>query len=131
MKTIIAGGREIKDEDFVIRAIGLCPWAITELVSGGCRGVDTIAAEWWESYGFEPTKFPADWNKYGKSAGPRRNKQMAEYAEALILIWDGRSSGSASMLEFAQERNLYILDIRYNVFIHSAYAGSEGLPRLT
>lgn len=42
-------------------------------------------------------EFPADWKAHGKAAGPIRNKQMAEYADALLLIWDGESKGSASM----------------------------------
>lgn len=42
-------------------------------------------------------EFPADWDKFGKGAGPIRNKQMADYADALLLIWDGESRGSANM----------------------------------
>lgn len=41
--------------------------------------------------------FKADWNTYGKTAGPKRNAQMAEYGDALLVIWDGKSRGSANM----------------------------------
>jgi hypothetical protein len=46
--------------------------------------------------------FPAKWDKYGKAAGPLRNREMAAYADALILVWDGKSRGSANMLAEAK-----------------------------
>lgn len=52
--------------------------------------------------------FPADWNKYGKKAGPIRNKKMANYAEALLAIWDGKSCGTKNMIQQAKENNLRI-----------------------
>ncbi len=52
--------------------------------------------------------FPADWDLHGKSAGYRRNEQMAEYADALIAFWDGESKGTGSMITFAQLEGLEI-----------------------
>ncbi len=51
----------------------------------------------WKDFGGFLKEFPPDWEKHGKAAGPIRNKEMAEYADALLLIWDGKSRGSASM----------------------------------
>jgi hypothetical protein len=69
----------------------------TEIVSGGAKGVDA-SAEWFAEVGKRPFKlFPADWDKHGKSAGPLRNREMAQYGDALLLIWDGKSPGSANM----------------------------------
>jgi hypothetical protein len=51
---------------------------------------------------------PALWDQFGKSAGFRRNVEMAEYADALVLVWDGKSRGSGHMLRIAQERGLQI-----------------------
>lgn len=66
-----------------------------ELVTGGCpTGVDAWVKDWWR-----PTIFQADWNKHGKAAGPIRNKEMANYGDALLLIWDGESRGSKNMKE--------------------------------
>ena len=53
-------------------------------------------------------EFHPDWNKYGKSAGPKRNLQMAEYADALIAFWDDKSRGTASMINFAKRLKLKI-----------------------
>jgi hypothetical protein len=115
MKTIIAGTRTINSYELVRVAIHSSKFKITEVVSGGCYGVDTIGEEWARENNIPVKVFPADWNKYGKSAGPRRNEQMANYADALILIWDGDSRGSRSMLNLAYERNLAVYQYVTNV----------------
>ena len=69
---------------------------ITEVVCGEARGVDKSGRLFAEDHGINVKSFPADWN-LGKGAGHIRNKQMADYADALLLIWDGESRGSANM----------------------------------
>ena len=116
MKTIIAGGRDIIDQEFVEDVIGQCPWDITEVVSGGARGVDTCGEEWANNNDVPVTLFPVtpdEWKKFGASAGPRRNRKMAQYAEALILVWDGKSAGSGNMLEEAFAENLRLFVRKY------------------
>jgi predicted Rossmann fold nucleotide-binding protein DprA/Smf involved in DNA uptake len=104
MKVIIAGSRSITDVDAVCKAIQkafITSWAasvITEVVCGMAPGVDTIGKSWAEAWAIPVKEFPADWDKYGKAAGPIRNRQMAEYADAAIVIWDGKSSGSKNMI---------------------------------
>jgi len=98
VKIIIAGSRTITDPDVVLDALTSSPWSasISMLVHGGCRGVDLLAHDVCE--GIVPAKvFAADWAKHGAAAGPIRNREMANFADALILIWDGKSRGSASM----------------------------------
>ena len=69
-----------------------------EIVSGGCpTGVDASAKNYASNKCMGYKEFPADWNKNGKAAGPIRNKQIAEYSDCLLLIWDGESKGSLSM----------------------------------
>jgi hypothetical protein len=110
MKTIIAGSRDITDTNTLLLAIADSGWKseITEVVCGKARGVDTLGEQWAKSHGIPVKEFPADWETHGKSAGPKRNRQMAEYAEALILVWDGKSRGSANMLQEAKKRGLKI-----------------------
>lgn len=68
------------------------------IISGGCpTGVDLAAKKFALEYGIEYREYPADWETHGKSAGPIRNFEMGLEADALILIWDGESRGSASM----------------------------------
>ena len=108
MKVIIAGGRNITDFNLLEQVIKKSDFDITEVVSGGASGIDSLGETWAISNNIFVRRFPADWDKYGKSAGPIRNRQMAEYANALILIWDGKSRGSASMLRLAKEAKLII-----------------------
>lgn len=68
----------------------------TEIVHGGCRGVDSAANQIFESR-LPVVAFPAKWDEHGRAAGPIRNAEMAAYADELLLIWDGKSRGSASM----------------------------------
>ena len=84
-----------------------------EFVSGGCRGVDTLAERFCKLHGYPIKVFNADWATYGKRAGYLRNKQMAEYASGvpdsvLIAFWDGKSRGTKMMIDLAKEHNLNV-----------------------
>lgn len=97
MKVIIAGGRNIKDKELVLNSVIKANLEIDEVVCGMAHGVDLLGKELADEREVPVEPFPADWIKHGKAAGPIRNKEMAEYADALILIWDGKSKGSANM----------------------------------
>lgn len=108
MRVIVAGSRSIVNYELVKECIEKSRFSITELVSGMAAGVDSLAARWATENGVELKKFPADWNRFGKSAGYRRNQDMAEHADALILVWDGVSKGSKHMLDIAKSKGLEI-----------------------
>jgi len=109
MRLIIAGSRHLKFGLMLIsdgvKEAGFEP---TTILSGASFGADTYGEMWAEERNIPVVQYPADWNKHGKAAGPIRNAQMAENADALLLIWDGKSRGSASMLHEAQKRGLKI-----------------------
>lgn len=77
---------------------------ITEIVSGKAPGIDTVGEAWAISNGLPVAEFPAEWD-LGKHAGMLRNAAMADYADAALVIWDGKSKGSANMLAEMQKRN--------------------------
>ncbi len=108
MKTIVAGSRLIRSYKDVEAAINESGFHITEIVSGLANGPDTFGIEWAFRNGVKVKKFPAEWHKYGNGAGYRRNKQMAEYADALIAVWDGKSSGTKHMIEDAKKKGLQV-----------------------
>lgn len=108
MKTIIAGSRSIADPETVAAAVEASGFEIAEVVSGCCRGVDRLGERWARRHGIPIQRFPADWQKHGKAAGPIRNRSMADYADALIAIWDGESRGTANMIEEAEKRGLKV-----------------------
>ena len=100
MKLMIAGSRNLRIEpafiDLTLRFHGIQD-EVEEVVSGGAEGVDWAGEEYSIDYlDQEARVVQADWLQ-GHSAGPARNKKMAEYADCLLLIWDGKSPGSANM----------------------------------
>jgi hypothetical protein len=102
MKCIIAGSRSITSYQTVKAAIESCPWLdeVTEVVTGGAQGVDTLGDNWAWCQKIDRTIMKANWEKHGKAAGPIRNKRMADYVGpfgGLILVWDGQSAGSKNM----------------------------------
>lgn len=99
MKVIIAGTRSVNDYSLVVQAIERSGYTITEVVSGCAAGIDRLGEQWARANNVPIKEMPADWNRYGNSAGPQRNRAMAEYADAAIVVWDGKSRGSRNMIE--------------------------------
>lgn len=115
MRIIIAGGRDLNDYRLVRQKCDILTQNIKdiEVVSGCARGADKLGEVWAENRGIPIKKFPADWEKYGKKAGIFRNHQMADYADALIAFWDGKSRGTKHMIETARSLNLNVRIVRY------------------
>jgi hypothetical protein len=109
MKTVIAGSRTITDINYLISAIEEIDWEITEVVSGNARGADHLGELWAEFMQIPVKNFPANWNKFGKSAGYKRNAEMADYADAVIVLWDGESRGTKQMISLAESKNLKLI----------------------
>jgi hypothetical protein len=107
MKVIIAGSRNIIDYGvhYVIEAVKESGFKITEEVCGMARGIDWCGKIWAEANEIPVKKFPANWKRYGKAAGPIRNKEMMEYADALIAIWDEKSRGTLDMINQMRAAN--------------------------
>ena len=83
------------------------------IISGGARGADFYGEKYAQDEGFSLEVFLANWNKFGKSAGFRRNEQMAEVADALIAFWDGKSHGTKHMIEIMENKKLLVKVIKY------------------
>ncbi len=114
MKLIIAGSRGYHDEDDFYRRmadiLAKNKWMteVTEVVSGTARGADTLGEEWAALFRIPVTRMPADWDRYGRSAGFIRNGHMAIYADALVAFWNGVSPGTRSMIDLAKGRGLIV-----------------------
>ncbi len=107
MRVIVAGGRDVTDYALVEAAIEASGFQITEVVSGGARGADTFGEEWARRHGIPFVRFPAEWHKYGRSAGVLRNQQMAAYADALVAVPTG-GPGTRNMILEAQRARIPI-----------------------
>ena len=120
-KVIIAGSRDF--DNFIsaehnllsfFKAFGIHSTDI-EIISGGARGADKIGEQFAKKYNIKLTVFPAQWDKYGKSAGMIRNAEMAQYAKDGILFafWDGKSTGTKNMIDAARRNNMTVLIYEY------------------
>lgn len=106
MKVIIAGSRTAVSYQSVVKAVQDSGFDITEIISGGARGADTLGEAYAKNNNITLTIMKAEWDKLGKSAGYRRNEQMARYGEAVIALWDGESRGTMHMIEIAKRLGL-------------------------
>lgn len=104
-KLIVAGGRDFTDyptakaEILRLANAELGPFAVS-IVSGMARGADTLAVQFAREHNVRLYEFPADWNQYGKRAGPLRNETMGRFADGLLAFWDGQSTGTQHMIGF-------------------------------
>ncbi len=83
------------------------------IVSGGANGADAFGERYAKENGFEIERYPAEWKKYGKRAGPIRNKQKAEICDCVICFWDEKSKGTKTMVDYAKKlgKTVYIMKI--------------------
>lgn len=115
MKVIIAGSRNINAYQDVKDAWLTSSFDITEVVSGGARGVDRLGERLAVELGVPFKQFIPDWTgPLKKGAGFARNKEMADYADALIAVWDGESNGTQNMINQMRKLNkpVYVRSVR-------------------
>jgi hypothetical protein len=108
MKTIIAGGRDYQLNHDDVKF--LSSLLITEVVSGGATGADRGGEAFAQAKGIPIKVFKADWDKHGRAAGPIRNREMAQYADAVVLFPGGK--GTASMMKEATRAGIIIYERR-------------------
>jgi hypothetical protein len=112
MILIIAGSRlidEVKAYEIITREIehlGIKD-QITEIVSGGAQGVDLAGEKYAKNNKIAVKRFLPDWSK-GPGAGPMRNKEMAQYGDELLAIWDGASKGTKNMMDHMYRKKKHV-----------------------
>jgi len=119
-RIIVAGGRDFCDKEFFDRNLDalVAEFVDVEIVSGHASGADKLAEEYAKRLGLALKIFPADWKKYGRAAGPIRNREMLTYIlEAkpiVVAFWDGQSKGTKNMIEQARKE-----DVDCRIFMYS------------
>lgn len=104
-RLIVAGGRDFQNysllkEELITANNNLWNNGYQLVViSGLARGADNLGLQWAKEYNVPYETFPANWDLYGKSAGYKRNQQMADIADGLIAFWDGKSRGTSNMIQ--------------------------------
>jgi hypothetical protein len=99
----IVGSRTFNDVDsfnemldFI--SMGRC----SGIVSGGAKGADALGKDWASLHEVPYYEFPAEWDKFGKSAGFKRNQLIVNKADVIVAFWDGKSKGTAHTLNLAK-----------------------------
>lgn len=116
---IICGSREFQDYNLLKEK---CDYYLSKrissgqkvvVISGGARGADSLGERYAKERGLECKVFPADWDRYGKSAGYRRNVVMAEIGNACIAFLSGYSEnkGTKSMISLARRSHLLVREV--------------------
>ncbi len=116
MKRIVIGGyRNFNDYEVFKAFVNSCIGDENEItvLSGHCKGADLMAEQYAEEKGFATEIYPADWKKYGRAAGPIRNKQMVEKADIVIAFTCDRATGTKNLISHAQKlgKKIFIKDI--------------------
>lgn len=114
MKVAVIGSRGLQVdhlEDYL-------PEDVTEIVSGGARGIDTCAKNYALEHGLELTEFLPEYSRYGRGAPLRRNITIIEYADLVLAFWDGKSRGTKFVIDNCKKRNIPVV-------IHRIAAGTE------
>lgn len=107
MKVIIAGTRNFNDYEKLKKELDLfrATKEVTEIVSGACKGADLLGEKYAKENNIPIKQFPANWEAYGKKAGPIRNEEMANYADYLIAFWDSESRGTKNMIDLMRRKH--------------------------
>jgi hypothetical protein len=106
MRTIIAGSRTCLQMSHLINAVAHCGWKPTVVLCGGAKGADKLGETWAKCAGVPIESYPAHWELHGRAAGRVRNVEMGAKADALIALWNGKSTGTKHMIETAERMGL-------------------------
>ena len=119
VRVALVGGRDVEDFAFVLDRFeevllkeGLHKYQI-KIVSGGAKGVDSIARRIASLYGIPFREFPAEWDRYGKKAGPLRNSKIVENSDIVIAIPSPSSRGTWDTVRKAEKRGLKVYVFEY------------------
>lgn len=107
-KIVVCGSRSFCDMDKVRKVM---PFFLSRLgdvviVSGAARGADALGELWAAEMGMDVMRFPADWGRFGRSAGMIRNADMCAVADGCVAFWDGVSRGTKGMIDLCRRRGV-------------------------
>ena len=115
MNIIIAGSRDFTDYETLCKIIKAAKLPIiSSVICGVAKGADLLGKRFAEENNIPIKEFPADWDTFGKSAGYRRNVDMANYADACFLFWDGESKGTEHMYRTSAQKGLLTILVIYS-----------------
>ena len=100
MKVAVIGSRGLTVPDLE----RYLPPDTTEIITGGAQGVDASAAAYARRHGLKLTVFLPDYAQYGRRAPLLRNLEIIVHSELVLAFWDGKSRGTAFVIDRCQKR---------------------------
>lgn len=113
MKIVIAGSRTFRDAELLRATMESLGWPVTEVACGAAAGADALGEAWAAAAGIPVRRFLPAWGEFGRSAGPRRNAEMAAFADVVVVFWDGASRGAADMIAQMRRRGKPVRVVRF------------------
>ena len=115
---LIAGGRDFSNYDLLARRCAAyiaenCGVQELTILSGCASGADSLGEQFAKEYQLQCRFFPAQWEKFGRAAGPMRNRQMAQVADGAVVFWDGKSKGTRSMIGYLRQMGVPFEVVQY------------------
>lgn len=124
LRILVCGGRHFSDyallEKTINGVIAESGREDIEIVSGHCIGADRLGELYAEKHNAQVKIFPAKWEKYGKRAGPMRNKQMVDYVSGIenkmvIAFVSANTKGTRNTIALAKKANICVIEKNYIV----------------
>src|SRR2546427_5550612 len=112
MKLIIAGSRTFTNYQRLCQTLALDRSRITQVLTGGARGAEVLGSRWAWKHAVRHQLFRADWERFGKTAGVRRNHQLAQAGDVLVVFGDEPSPGTAHLIQCMQALGKPVVVIR-------------------
>lgn len=118
IKLVIAGGRDFTDYQHLCNSVDQLikeeGYPDVEVICGEARGADRLGERYALERGYTVVYYKPDWDKYGKSAGYRRNAEMADASTHVICFWNKISKGTKHMIDIATKKELNLTVVYYN-----------------
>lgn len=119
MKMAVIGSRTTGTVDFagsLDKLVGLMNQKPTEVISGGAKGYDTLAAQWAQARHLRLTEYKPDYERNGRGAPFIRNRRMVDEADLVVAFWDGHSRGTKYTIDYAikQDKTIVIFGTHGN-----------------
>ncbi len=115
MKLAVVGSRSFEDQQMLNTVLDGFNFDL--LISGGAKGADLMGENYAIQNGIETLIFKPDWERYGRSAGFIRNKDIISNCDTVVAFWDGQSKGTLSSINLAKQmkKELIIINPQNNV----------------
>ena len=128
LRVLVTGGRDFTDAVVIKEALMDIEQRPDLIIHGDAAGADRVAGQVAAKWGIEVWKFPANWARYGKSAGPRRNYQMIQEGRPTLVLAFPGGAGTANMIKQASKAGLTIRRITAEPVMKSPFENDLNSP---